>query len=705
MRKILSIIEKNLKLIIRSKISALIILFGPLLIMLIVGLAFNSQASLRINVGYYSETYNNLTASFIDVLEENNYNVKAHRTIEDCGMSIVAGESHICISFPENFQISNNKNNEIVFMVDNSKINFFETVVDSIEKSFNDRALELTQGMTQELLSALNETQESISSQTSVIDQLKSENKELKSDIDRIGAEVGDLDLDFNYKEMGIATLEDESDDVSQAIKEIEDIAEDAIDESLELIDYLETEIAGSNITGEDDILEIMNETAEELVDLLEELNDSTSFNTSKLSSLVDDLKTDLVDVEDKFDVAADARDTSVSKIQSINKRLNTSLAKILIVEKTFKAITSNIAGTEITDLESITKPIVKKIEPVVTEENQLNFFFPYLVVLITMFIGLLLSSTLVIMEKTSRAHFRNFVTPTGDLVFIAGSYITTAVIMILQLIVVLAIFSLYFQKNISDNLMSTFLVLGLLVTLFSWLGMIIGNVFNSEETGTLASISIGSILLFVSDLIFPLERMSDTVAYMARTYNPFVIGTELLRKTIIHKVPIGELGNDLYLVVSYLAIFFTLVMLTHKMMKKSYLLRWGGYVARRELRLEKQLAKEGKLLDFYQKIEAKDYFTTKEDRKIPTFKDLVEFAENVGEDRFKDYVTKTDNLFADWVEKVLKNDPLALKMRTTRKRAKLIKVMKAGLKAYEKLIAKIEKAKHKPESPTAKEP
>jgi len=692
--KTFNIIKKNLKLIVRSRISALIILLGPLLIMLIVGLAFNSSSTVRINVGYYASSYSNLTESFVDVLRESNYKVNEYSRVEDCALSIVAGENHICLIFPEDFEIRNDRVNEVVFLVDNSKINFFETVVDSIEQEFNDRALVLSQGLTQELLDRLNETKESISERGSVIDNMKTENSNLKKDVSQIGQEVSNLDLNFDLDDLGIKTLESQTGDLAKNLHDVQKIAENAIDESLELIDDVDAEIRPLNISNRDDILTMLNDTAEEMEDFLEDLNDSTSKNTSKLDDIVDDLKDDLKNVEHKFGKASDARDISVDKIKSINQKLNQSLAKIIVVEQTFKAITSNIQGTEITDLDAITNPIVKRVEPVVTDTSTLNFFFPYLVVLIIMFIGLLLSCTLVIMEKTSRAHFRNFVTPTSDLTFVMGTYITTISIMILQLLVVLSLYSVYFKEDLTSNLSSNLLVLGLLVTLFSWIGMTIGNVFNTEETGTLASISVGSILLFISDLVFPLERMPDTVAHLARTYNPFVVGTELLRKTIVLKIPANQIGNDLLLVVAYLAIFFTLMMLSHKLMKRSYLLRWGGYIARRELRLEKQTQTDSKMLEIYRKVPEKDWFTTKEDHKIPNLKELVEFIENMNENHYKEYVYDNENTFADWIDKVLLNENLGLKVRTAKSKSRMLSAMKQGIKQYEKLEHKHSKKK-----------
>ncbi len=696
MMKILSIIKKNFKLIMRSRISALIILFGPLLIMLIVGLAFNSSSATRINVGYYSPEYNNLTDSFMNVIQKSSYNVNKFDTVDSCKESILAGDTHICIIFPENFTITNEKVNNVVFMVDNSKINFFETVVDSIERDFNQRALELTTGMTQELIDKLNETQESIANKSDIITRLKEDNSALKQNVKSISKEVSGLDLSFDYNSLNVDDLEDESTDMTRALHEVKGVADDAVKEANDLIDDLEGDIKDINMSSADreSLLDKLNESGTNLDELESKLNGSSSdVNTSGMSSIIKNLKSNLHDVESRFEQASKARDVTVDKIDAINTKLNVSMAKILLVEDTFNSIYSNIAMTQVTDVQAITKPIQKVVQPVVSGESQLNFFFPYLVVLIVMFIGLLLSSTLMIMEKTSQAHFRNFVTPTRDITFVFGAYATTLIVMLLQLTIIILLFSLFFKKDILTNLQSTAFILIMLTTFFSFLGMAIGNLFNSEETGTLAAISIGSIMLFVSDLIFPLERMPQYVAEIAGTYNPFVIGSELLRKAIVHDRSIVNMGTDLYLMLVYTLIIFLIMLMIHKFMKRTFLLRWSGYIVRRELRKQEKDDIDKDLLDRYMNIKEEEYFIAGDDR-IGNLKSLLKYVEKLDDETYRQYVDKSKNAFAEWAEKSLKNADLAMKIRKAKGKKRLVSTLRTGAETYDKLKKKYHNGK-----------
>ena len=60
---LLKIIQKNLKLLIRSKSSALIIILGPLLVIFLVGIAFGNISKYSLNIGTYTESYTDITNS------------------------------------------------------------------------------------------------------------------------------------------------------------------------------------------------------------------------------------------------------------------------------------------------------------------------------------------------------------------------------------------------------------------------------------------------------------------------------------------------------------------------------------------------------------------------------------------------------------------------------------------------------------------
>ena len=90
--KLFTIIEKNFKIFIRSKISALIILLGPLLLVSLIGMSFSNSRLPGLNVGLYSPSYNEFTNSIIAKIEENKFNIEKFEAKEACSDSVKKGD-------------------------------------------------------------------------------------------------------------------------------------------------------------------------------------------------------------------------------------------------------------------------------------------------------------------------------------------------------------------------------------------------------------------------------------------------------------------------------------------------------------------------------------------------------------------------------------------------------------------------------------
>jgi ABC-type multidrug transport system permease subunit len=701
--KLPAIIKKNFKLIIRSKVSALIIIFGPLLIMFLVGMALNTSETMKVNVGYYSKDYNEMTNSFISLLNDSQYNATMYKTVDDCKEAIANGKAHICIIFPDDFQISNDRVNEVRFLVDNSKINLFQSVVDSISAKFTIRATELSTGMAADIVSRLNQTQQEITSKNSIFDQMKQENRQVADQTKAIAKNISALDLSFSATEFGISDLTVQNNGIKGNLNSLRSKGLSAVNNGLNLINDIDDALDDINIssTDKEDIRDMLNETEIDLNALKIEINDSyngAGNQTAKLTTLIGNVQSNLAKVEDKFTKAAAARDKIASSTLQMETQLNSSMLKIIAVESSFNAISQNLAGTQVTDVQTIISPIVTKVDRVVTEESQLNFYFPYIIVLIIMFIGIILASTLLITEKTSNAHFRNLLTPTGDFMLMMGSFFTTFIILALQVILVVLIFTFGFHKDVMANILPTSIILFLLIALFTFIGMIIGNLFNSEETGTLAAVSVSSILMFVSDLVFPLEKMPAYVAKIAQQYNPFVYGTDLLRRVMLHNRQISE-PEILYgvaILAAYAIIALILAMLIYKFSKQQFMLRASGYMTRRQLGRKYKVIEEKRLFDASKTTEEQAFKIKK--GKARDIKELIVLLSGIDDKEFKQYVDKTTgkNDFAVWIKDALKNEELSYRIRKETTRKGTISALKAGQKEYENIEKDLEKQEKK---------
>ncbi|MBS3145712.1 ABC transporter permease [Candidatus Woesearchaeota archaeon] len=514
MRKILEIIRKNFKILMRSKISAAIIVLGPLVLMLLVGAAFNTSNIYDIRIAAYSDSYTNLSNSIVDLLSDQQFKVTKIDNQDGCINSVRQAENHICVVFPSDLSVETE--GEIQFYVDQSRINLIWVVIDAVSKKVSVKSEQISQELTQVLVDNIAQTKNVLGDKTSVLKDLTSNSADAETKLRTIGDGISEIDLSSNITD----------------VKDLENISKE----------------------------------------LQAEFN-STGGNFKKLDDLLTTLKTQVSDIQSKIDSASNTLDSKAKEISDLKSTVSSNTLALKGVKDSVDSLVTGINAIQITDVESIVSPIKTKVEPVSTDKTHLSFLFPALLVLVIMFVSILLASTIVIKEKLSKASFRNYITPTSSLTFIFGTYLTNILIVIIQLVVLFAVIGLFFQKDVVNTLANASILLLIIATIFIFIGMIIGYAFNSEETSTLGSIAIGSIFLIFSNTILPIESIPETYRQIFQ-FNPFILSEGILKKIMIFKVPLLNLTTDLYILGGYILGLFVLLLIVERATQKAYLVR-----------------------------------------------------------------------------------------------------------------------------------
>jgi hypothetical protein len=412
MSALLKIIKKNFKLLIRSKSSALIIILGPLLVIFLVGIAFDNLNKFSLSIGTYSDNYNDLTNSFITKLQEKEFSVQKINSLDECTSQIKQGKLNICIVFPKGMSLDSDKTNEIEFYVDNSKINLVWMVLDTISTKVEERSSELSIDLTTTLLNKIDLTKTGINEITSKLDNIKLENKQASDTL--VSAQDGTVGAKFN--DLKIKT-ESFKADLLQKIAGAESVILEA-----------SNKVDSSNMTNESksSLKTRLFEIKTYLYNMKSKLQEQTNMSTSDftvLKNVINDIQSSLQKDFDSIKAGLSSSDTELSKVQA-----------------SLNLISSQLSDIKITNATTIVNPITTSIKPVTIEKTYLNYMFPSLVVLVIMFISILLSNTLVMMEKHSPAYFRNFITPTRDIVFILATYLTNVILVFIQLVIILVV-------------------------------------------------------------------------------------------------------------------------------------------------------------------------------------------------------------------------------------------------------------------------
>ncbi len=557
------LMRKNIRILLRTRASSIIILLGPLLLIFLAGLAFDNTNTYAVKIGTFSEAYNDLSTSFIERLSNSQFLVTKFEAQEQCIEGIKEGTIHACIVFSPNFELNKNASNEITFFVDYSKLNLVWTVLSAMTSKISSRNLELSRNLTAQVLSALELTRKSITAGRGTMTRMISENDGASRLVADVKVRIEELDLAVDPNEIGLVDLSNNKDRVKHWVDNSLSIAEASLTKSRHFVDLADSVVGGSSAAN--DLKESMHNFLKDTVAELGELEArfKTTHEVMKEEFITyDDLLNgvigQLTQLKSKLDVAGSARDGSLNDMEIVKRNLDAALIELLQTQKALNDLERVLNSLEVTDAETITSPVVTIIKPLVAERSYLNYLFPTMIVLVIMFTAHLLAPTLIILEKNSSAHIRNTMTPTSEYVHAAANFLTCFLILAVQLAVILAIASIFFEMR--SNIITTTVVGILLLACFTLIGMILGEFFTSETAANLAAVSLSTVLLFLSNTLIPVESMPALIS-KAAGFNPFVIGYEMFRKTLLFQFGITRFWEDALFILIYCIIFIGVIL------------------------------------------------------------------------------------------------------------------------------------------------
>lgn len=494
MNSLISLVLINLKIIYRSKMSFLLILIAPMLIVFLVGTAFSSDSLENINIAVYSESYSDLTYEIIEEIEKKDFRIDYKESKEGCIGSVRQGINHVCITFP--YEMSLEGDNEPVLMhVDKSRLNLAYILINQIEEKISSKGSELGITMADDLLKLISEIKISLPEQ-------KTNLEKIRDGLDKTTSKSNEIS----------SSLEDTKDSIKK------------IDDTLKIIDSIE------------------NKT--------NKINDVED-NINSIKSTIKKLENNLIDLRNLIsDEITTGKTTANINIEKINKLI----------------LKINSIGLE--DAEKIVVPIKTELVPIGDQSSNWRNMFPTLVAIVILLSSIVLASSLALTDRRAKSKFRNFLTPTSDLLFILGPYITGVIILALQLGIFFS--GTYYLTHLSiiENFWSVVLVIFLTLSVFLFLGMLIGYLFKSDETTILVSISIASLLIFFSNTIVPVESIRGYFKYIA-IYNPLFISDSMLKKLILFQEPLYSMLHDILLLLGIAIGLMMLTLLSRKLTKK----------------------------------------------------------------------------------------------------------------------------------------
>jgi len=580
MSALFKLIKKNLLLLIRAKASALVVILGPLLVIFLAGLAFDNTNTYNVRVGVYSSHYNDLSESFVSILSQNQFKVVRELSETGCVDSLKQGAIHTCLVLSPDFTLGKDAANEMTFYIDQSKINLVWMILETISSKVAERAKELSLNLTSNLLKVIEQTSKEVDEKKPMLVSLTTENEDISRRVTAMKGSLNSLDLGFNKSSFGVEVITAKQLELMEAVENLTKAAEDIRKDISSKFDSANNIINRStqlNSSEKANITDSISKAKAEALELVQKINttsNATSKTYAQLNGSVTNLSNNLELTKNKLDRAATTRTESALELDQARAILDSSLIKILAMQQSLDSIGKLAEAVELRDPSQIVQPVSTTIKPIVSERTYLNYIFPVLIVLVVMFTAVLLAPTLIMLEKKSTAYFRNFMTPTKDITYISAVFLTCIILLVIQLAVILAIAAIFFKTQLLAGIAPTVLVLLAIISIFTLLGMVVGYLFNSEETATLAAISFGSLLLFLSDVIIPIESMPASVLAFAQ-YNPFVVGGFALRRAIIFGSTIPQMWKEFAILGGWLVGAFLLVLAVYFITKHSLISKY----------------------------------------------------------------------------------------------------------------------------------
>jgi ABC-type multidrug transport system permease subunit len=538
-----NIIRKNIKILFRSKMSMFLLLFGPLLIILLVGISFSTE-TFNLKIGVYSQSYSDMSREYIQNLANATFKVIQYKDEAICIDAVKQQKIHACIVFPPDMDVENENENLINFYVDQSKINVVHFTMSQLSSSFGEVSSEVSRDLTDKILTSLFSTKQGLESADATVRDIISQNNVVISNADTIKTTISSVDLKTDTATINIS--------VESVTRDLSKIREDSLvllDESVGLLDDIEDSgsLNANQSSSADDLREDLgglrslmstriNATNKELVTLAKNIDLSVGKLTTKMKNADNTNK----DVIFKLDQLKTNAQTLSRNAEALDLKLTGMVAEINSIE--------------IVNSDNIVSPIKVQINKIAEPGSNLGFLFPSLVVIFIMFLGFMLTSSMIISEKSSKAFFRVFTTPTNPINFVIAAFFTSLLLISLQVMIILAVSYVTFGIDIFQNFILIMLSTFLIMTLFILVGMLLGYLINSEEIAMLASVSISTLFLLTSGLIFPTETMPGYVANMIQ-FNPLVSSSDAFRKSLLFDANISSLLDPLQYILITIAV------------------------------------------------------------------------------------------------------------------------------------------------------
>lgn len=391
------------------------------------------------------------------------------------------------------------------------------------------------------------------------------ENKELRKEIEQeLNEAYDDFDCN-NYESYNLLEKYSESETLEEIINELERPECSFIITISSALD----QCTGDLNQASDDVNLIryeINQGKSELLNFKDEsyiVFNETKYFLEEIDRILNSSEEEIQKIDSGINNIEFSKSELLQKMEGINIQLTQNKELIHEFSDGLNQVYSEIKEVKGVSSNELLNPIINQVEGFDKSKSNIDYLFPTLLIFIIMFVGILLGNILISKEKKSNAFFRNIISPTHNLIIPFGTFLSCLLIIFLQIIIVFILSFLFLPITINILFIELLIILILSISLFVSIGILLGNLIESEETSIIIAILLSIVLLIFSNLFVPIEAMPTFFSFIVNL-NPFFIVSEILSKHLINQISLISLYNHFLKLLFFTFIFFALSMYSY---------------------------------------------------------------------------------------------------------------------------------------------
>lgn len=559
MKKLFEEIKKNYLVAVRNPFNYLVFILGPVLFVLLIGLSFGgSSLNSDVNIIVVGEE----EFGVVSYLEEiDDVNIVQRTSVNDCRQEILSRNIHGCISFLEE------PSQDIDIYLDFSRIsrvyliqNLIERQIDELRYDLSISALQQLQkdidiedeDAIQEFFPSLNEGLNSLGSDISTMRGKLLQNTQgfvenlgvVRNDFQNYRKELSDFQREVQlYEEILI--------DRKTNLERLQDVLVnnrvEAENTQSQICQGSGNDYSNAFITGQTSSIPQSADTCDMLLtgigflsyfdNEVTEILDELSQVEEGLSEIDDVLSVSIRDIDIYFDIIDEERGLAASELSSTLGNLEETLTVINSYEGDTESVQQSLVTftdqlesiRENLDFDRFVDPVNYNIRNALKSVNTLDNLLPLIISVVILFTSLLLGVVIHEKETKSKGFSRNILQG-SKMRFYLANYFFVLITVLVELLILLAAFYLFFEINVDVNILYLVLVAAVYISLWTFTGFFVAGISKSSEIGFLTAVTLSITIFMFSGGMVSIETFPQYMQTLAQM-SPMIHFEEVIRE------------------------------------------------------------------------------------------------------------------------------------------------------------------------------